>query len=104
MTKGNKKVIANDHHVTKPVYHRLVDRLNRFPQGAPPSTLLEKILGILFSEKEAAIVSQLPIKPFKVKNSRHLKNISQQGKKDFGSSGIPWVRKYYNKLITQFQN
>jgi len=45
-------------------YSRLVERLNRFPQGAPPSDLLNKILSILFSEKEAELVSLLPIKPF----------------------------------------
>ncbi len=41
-----------------------MDRLNRFPQGAPPSRLLDKILSILFSQKEARLVSQLPIRPF----------------------------------------
>jgi len=52
------------HHTVKHSYSQLVDRLNRFPQGAPPSKLLNKILAILFSEKEAALVSLLPIKPF----------------------------------------
>ncbi len=52
------------YHTHKPVYHRLVDRLNRYPQGAPPSELLDKILNLLFSEKEAGLVSLLPIKPF----------------------------------------
>lgn len=42
----------------------MVERLNRFPQGAPPSEHLYKILRILFSEKEAGLVSLLPIKPF----------------------------------------
>ena len=52
-------------HVTlKSGYTELVDRLNRFPQGAPPSESLYKILAILFSEREAEVVSQLPIKPF----------------------------------------
>ncbi len=52
-------------HVTlKSGYTELVDRLNRFPQGAPPSDTLYKILAILFSEREAEVVSQLPIKPF----------------------------------------
>lgn len=52
-------------HVTlKSGYTELVDRLNRFPQGAPPSESLYKILAILFSEREAQIVAQLPIKPF----------------------------------------
>ena len=52
------------HHTIKSSYSRLSDRLNRFPQGAPPSELLFSILRILFSEKEAELVSCLPIKPF----------------------------------------
>jgi ferredoxin len=52
------------HATLKSGYTRLVDRLNRFPQGAPPSETLYKILGILFSEREAGWVAQLPIKPF----------------------------------------
>jgi len=52
------------HHTLKTSYSGLVDRLNRFPQGAPPSELLNKILKVLFSEKEAQLVSVLPIKPF----------------------------------------
>ncbi|MBI5954055.1 MAG: 4Fe-4S binding protein [Chloroflexi bacterium] len=45
-------------------YTKLVERLNRFPQGAPTSDTLYKILKILFSEREAQLVSLLPIKPF----------------------------------------
>ncbi|TFH00478.1 MAG: 4Fe-4S dicluster domain-containing protein [Calditrichales bacterium] len=52
------------HHTQKSGYSRLVERLNRFPQGAPPSRLLNKILKILFHEKEADLVALLPIKPF----------------------------------------
>jgi len=52
------------HHTLKTSYSNLVDRLNRFPQGAPPSELLNKILKVLFSDKEAQLVSLLPIKPF----------------------------------------
>ena len=52
------------HRTLRSGYQQLVQRLNRFPQGAPPSELLYKILSLLFSEKEAALVSQLPIKPF----------------------------------------
>jgi len=51
------------HRTNKPSYTNLVDRLNWFPQGAPPSTLLDKILTMLFSETEAHLVSLLPIKP-----------------------------------------
>jgi ferredoxin len=52
------------HLATKSGYSELVDRLNRFPQGAPPSDTLYKILSILFSEREAGVVALLPIKPF----------------------------------------
>ncbi len=52
------------HHYNSSAYGRLLDRLNRFPQGAPESPLLFSILGMLFSEEEAALVSSLPIKPF----------------------------------------
>jgi len=45
-------------------YTDLIERLNRFPQGAPPSETLYKILRVLFSEREADLVAQLPIKPF----------------------------------------
>jgi len=54
------------HHSTKSGYAQLIDRLNRFPQGAPPSKLLNKILKIFFSAKTAELVSLLPIKPFSV--------------------------------------
>ncbi|MBN1886813.1 MAG: 4Fe-4S dicluster domain-containing protein [Thermoflexales bacterium] len=52
------------HNTLRSGYDHLVDRLNRFPQGAPPSDLLYRILTLLFSEKEAELVSCLPIKPF----------------------------------------
>ena len=52
------------HHTLKSAYASLTERINRFPQGAPPSELLEKILRVLFSEKEAGLVALLPIKPF----------------------------------------
>jgi ferredoxin len=52
------------HHLSRSGYSQLVDRLNRFPQGAPPSPLLNNILKILFSEKEANLVALLPIRPF----------------------------------------
>jgi ferredoxin len=52
------------HHTIKSSYSALADRLNRFPQGAPPSDLLFSILKMLFSEDEARLVSLVPIKPF----------------------------------------
>ena len=45
-------------------YMGLVDRLNKFPLGVHPSKTLYKIRKLLFTEKEAHLVSQLPIKPF----------------------------------------
>ena len=57
------------HNTIKSGYSRLVDRLNRYPEGAHPSELLFKILKMLFREKEAALVSLLPIKPFTAKKA-----------------------------------
>lgn len=57
------------HHTLKSGYAELTERLNLFPQGATPSPLLWKILAILFTEKEAALVSRLPIKPFTVEKA-----------------------------------
>ncbi|UCD31661.1 MAG: (Fe-S)-binding protein, partial [Desulfobacterales bacterium] len=60
------------HTTIKSSYSRLVDRLNRYPEGAPPSELLFKILKMLFSEKEAELVSLLPIKPFTTKKASRI--------------------------------
>ncbi|MBT3339182.1 MAG: hypothetical protein HN855_08875 [Anaerolineae bacterium] len=57
------------HTSLKSGYTELVDRLNYFPQGAPPSETLNEILKILFSEREAALVSLLPIRPFDIKKA-----------------------------------
>ena len=57
------------HHALKSGYQQLVERLNRFPQGAPPSDTLYAILKILFSEREAGLVALLPIKPFTVEKA-----------------------------------
>ncbi len=64
------------HHTTKSGYTRLVDRLNRFPQGAPPSRRLDKILAMLFSETEARLISQLPIRPVTAKNAAKIWKMS----------------------------
>jgi ferredoxin len=55
------------HNTARESYRKLTERLNRFPQGAPPSELLYQILGVLFSPEEAELVALLPIKPFNVK-------------------------------------
>ncbi len=52
------------HLTARSAYKDLNDRLNLFPQGAPPSAALYGILQLLFSEAEAAQVAGLPIKPF----------------------------------------
>jgi len=52
------------HHTLKSDYHKLVQRLNRAPQGAPPSALLFDILRLLFSSREAGLVALLPLRPF----------------------------------------
>ena len=57
------------HHITTSAYSRLGERLNRFPQGAPPSELLFRILKMLFNEREAELVSLLPIRPFSAKKA-----------------------------------
>lgn len=55
---------ASTNGVHPKAYHQLVERLNRFPQGAAPTKTLFSILKLLFSEREAALVAQLPIQPF----------------------------------------
>ncbi len=57
------------HHIINSGYMQLTDRLNRFPQGALPSELLYKILEMLFSEKEARLVSLLPLRPFTIERA-----------------------------------
>lgn len=60
------------HHSVKSAYRNLQERLNRFPQGAPPSATLYQILQVLFSEDEAQLVSQLPIKPFSASDAARI--------------------------------
>ena len=62
------------HEVMKSGFTALVDRLNRFPQGAPPSETLFKILNVLFDEEEARLVALLPIKPFTARQAAHIWN------------------------------
>ncbi len=79
------------HATSRGAYERLVARLNRFPQGAPPSDLLYRILRLLFTEQEASLVATLPIKPFTAEvasrawgrplaeTSRHLEQLADKG-------------------------
>jgi len=64
------------HTTLKSGYTELVDRLNRFPQGAPPSGTLYKILEMLFSEREAEIVAQLPVRPFTAEKAATILKLS----------------------------
>lgn len=66
----------NNHSLRQP-YNQLTDRLNRFPQGAPDSDLLEKILKLLFSDREAALVALLPIKPFTADQASQAWSVSE---------------------------
>ena len=54
------------HLTVRSAYRDLADRINRFPQGAPPSDVLFAILKLLFSEREAGLVAGLPIRAFTV--------------------------------------
>ncbi len=57
------------HHTGTSIYERFSRRINKFPQGAPPSESWHKILKILFSEKEAELLSLVPFKPFNLKQA-----------------------------------
>lgn len=60
-------------HITaKSSFKKLEERINRFSEGAPPSETLYKILSLLFSEKEAGLVAQLPIRPFTVRTASRI--------------------------------
>lgn len=65
------------HLTSKDAYLNLEDRLNWFTQGAPSSETLYKILQVLFTEKEAQMVSMLPIRPFSLAKAAKLWNMSQ---------------------------
>ena len=52
------------HYTAREAYQKLTQRINRFPQGAPPTELLFRILEVLFTPAEAELVALLPIKPF----------------------------------------
>lgn len=57
------------HQVSKQGYDRLVERLNRFPHGVPPTEALFNILRVMFSEEEARLMSLMPIGNFTIKHA-----------------------------------
>lgn len=72
-----KEVIIISHINAKNAYKSLEERINKFPQGAPSSETLYKILNVLFTEKEASLVAQLPIKPFRIKTAAKIWSVSE---------------------------
>ncbi|WP_195938421.1 4Fe-4S dicluster domain-containing protein [Romboutsia sp. 1001713B170131_170501_G6] len=64
------------HISAKNAYKSLEERLNKFPQGVPPSKTLYDILKVLFTEREATLVAQLPIRPFRVKTAAKIWSVS----------------------------
>jgi NAD-dependent dihydropyrimidine dehydrogenase PreA subunit len=75
---NHRKEFDMSHHTVKQGYTSLADRLNRFPQGAPASDLLYEILAMLFSEKEAELVSLVPVKPFTAGRAAKIWNKSEK--------------------------
>ena len=53
------------HATARASYEQLTRRLNKFPVGAAPSELFYDILSMLFTEREARLVAQLPVAPFR---------------------------------------
>ncbi|MCO1602761.1 4Fe-4S dicluster domain-containing protein [Desulfosporosinus nitroreducens] len=66
------------HRTIKSGFHRLNERLNQFPQGAPPSEYLFKILSVLMNEKEARVMSALPIRPFSIQTASAALGMSKE--------------------------
>jgi ferredoxin len=65
------------HATARGAYQDLAARLNRFPQGAPPSELLYQILAMLFGDREAGLVARLPIKPVTAKQAARIWETSE---------------------------
>lgn len=65
------------HLTTKDAYRNLEERINWFTQGAAPTETLYKILEVLFTEQEAKMVSQLPIRPFTIKKAAGIWQLSE---------------------------
>ena len=57
------------HLTSRSAYKKLSERINLYPQGAAPTRTLFQILELLFTEVEAGLVAQLPLKPFTAKKA-----------------------------------
>lgn len=73
----NKEGMNMAHLTARNGFRELADRLNRFPQGAPLSENLFKILSVLMSEEDARCLAQIPIKPFTAKQAAEIWKISE---------------------------
>ena len=82
------------HTTLRSGYTELVERLNRFPQGAPPSDTLYQILQILFSEREAQLVALLPIKHFIARHG-YARSVDV-------SEGMDLLQQAHEKNLVQF--
>jgi Na+-translocating ferredoxin:NAD+ oxidoreductase RNF subunit RnfB len=60
------------HLTVRSAYKKLSERINLYPQGAPPADALYRILEMLFSEAEAVLVARLPINPFTAEKAARL--------------------------------
>jgi ferredoxin len=60
------------HHTLRSAYGQLAERVNKLPVGAPATDLLFKILSILFSEREAGLVAQIPVLPFTARRAARI--------------------------------
>ena len=65
------------HNIAKSSYHGLADRLNLFPQGAPPSETLFAILRYLFTEYEAGLLAQVPLRFFSARKISSIWKLSE---------------------------
>ena len=65
------------HITSKNAYKSLEERINWFTQGAPASETFYKILQVLYTEKEARVVSMLPVRPFTIKRAARIWNTSE---------------------------
>ena len=76
--KYNSCFMAHHNSIKESSYKKLAERINRFPQGAVASDLLFEILKILLSEREAGMVSLLPIKPFNARKAAGIWSIKEE--------------------------
>jgi len=60
------------HRTVRSGWDQLTERLNRAPQGAPPSPLLHRILALLMDEQEARLLARLPIRPLTARRAARI--------------------------------